>query len=55
MGQRSTLEYISENAAHLLDGASFVVTEIDMVEGEKVEAKLPLLLRLVKQNFDLDI
>ena len=56
VGQRSALEYISENASHLLDGASFVITKIDMVEGEKEEAKLPLLLKgLVKQNFDLDI
>ena len=55
VGQRSSLEYLSENASHLIDGSSFVITKMDLVEGEKEEKKLPDFLRgLIKQRFQIE-
>lgn len=45
MGKRSAFEYLSENAAHLVNEASFVITKTDIVEGDKYASKLPDLLK----------
>ena len=54
-GNRSALEFISENASHLLGGAAFVITKADMIDSEKEMEKISKYLKgLVKQRYDLD-
>ena len=54
-GNRSALEFISENASHLLDGAAFVITKTDILDSEKELEKISKYLKgLVKQKYNLD-
>lgn len=55
VGNRSALEFISENASHLLDGASFVITKTDMLNNEKELKKISDYLKgLVRQKYELE-
>lgn len=54
-GNRSALEFISQNASHLLGGAAFVITKTDMIDSEKEMEKIVKYLKgLVKQRYGLD-
>lgn len=54
-GNRSALEFISENASHLLGGAAFVITKADMIDSEKEMEKIAKYLKgLIKQRYALD-
>lgn len=54
-GNRSALEFISENASHLLDGAAFVITKTDMLDSEKEVSKISDYLKgLVRKKYDLE-
>lgn len=55
MGKRTAFEYIQKNAAHLVQDASFVITKMDMTEGDKDSDKLPQLLKgFVKQHLAVE-
>ena len=55
-GQKASMDYAYENAFHLLSNALFVITKMDIVEGEKDEKKIvPYMKGLLKQRFDIDI
>lgn len=54
-GNRSALEFISENASHLLGGAAFVITKADMIDSERDMEKITKYLKgLVKQKYGLE-
>lgn len=54
-GNRSALEFISENASHLLEGAAFVITKADMIDSEREMNKIVQYLKgLVKQRYSLE-
>lgn len=54
-GNKSSFEFISENAAHLLNGAAFVITKSDMIDSGKEMGKISKYLQgLVKREYGLE-
>ena len=55
VGNRSTLEFISQNASHLLNGAAFVITKADMFEDDQErDVVVDFLKGLVRQRYKLE-
>lgn len=54
-GNRSAFEFISENVAHLLKDAAFVITKSDMIDSKKELGKISKYLQgLVKREYGLE-
>ncbi len=54
-GNRSALEFIAENASHLLKGSAFIITKADMLDNDKEKEDIKKYLRgLVKQRYNLE-
>lgn len=55
VGNRSALEFISENASHLLDEATFIITKSDTIDSQNEMKKISKYLNgLVKQRYNLN-